>query len=271
MLGAIIGDMVGSVYEFDNIKTTDFPLFVRQSNYTDDSVMSFAVADWLLHTNRSDAALTEKLVAWAKNYPCPMGGYGGSFRKWLFNPETLPPYTGERRPYKSFGNGSAMRCSACGWVAKTIDEALDLAKRSAEVTHNHPEGIKGAQATAAAIFMARQGETKEAIRSYIVNTFGYDLTRSCDEIRPSYSFNETCQGTVPEALIAFFESTDFESAIRLGVSLGGDSDTLCCITGGVAEAYYKYIPEHIITEVNQRVPAELLRLIKEVKDYNKEL
>ena len=120
MLGAIIGDMVGSVYEFDNIKTTDFPLFVRQSNYTDDSVMSFAVADWLLHTNRSDAAMTEKFVAWAKNYPCPMGGYGGSFRKWLFNPETLPPYTGERRPYKSFGNGSAMRCSACGWVAKTI-------------------------------------------------------------------------------------------------------------------------------------------------------
>ena len=133
------------------------------------------------------------------------------------------------------------------------------------------EGIKGAQVTAAAIFMARKGETKEAIRTYIEQTFGYDLTRSCDEIRPSYSFNETCQGTVPEALVAFLESTDFESAIRLGVSLGGDSDTLCCITGGVAEAFYKEIPEHIITEVNRRVPAELLRLMQEVKDYNKEL
>ena len=139
------------------------------------------------------------------------------------------------------------------------------------MTHNHPEGIKGAQVTAAAIFMARQGEMKEAIRSYIINTFGYDLTRTCDEIHPSYSFDETCQGTVPEALIAFFESMDFESSIRLGVSLGGDSDTQCCITGGIAEAYYKEIPKYIIAEVNQRVPAELLRLVQEVKDYNKEI
>ena len=129
MLGAIIGDMVGSVYEFDNIKTTDFPLFVSDSNYTDDSVMSLAVADWLLHTNRSDSALIEKLVSWAADYPCPMGGYGGSFRKWLFHPQMLPPYTGERRPYNSFGNGSAMRCSACGWVAKTMDEVPVVLQR----------------------------------------------------------------------------------------------------------------------------------------------
>lgn len=265
MLGAIIGDMVGSVYEFDNIKTTDFPLFSQESNYTDDSVMSFAVADWLLNTDRSSEQLVEKLVTWAKGYPCPMGGYGGSFRKWLFRPELLPPYTGERQPYNSFGNGSAMRCSACGWVAKSLDEALDLAKRSAEVTHNHPEGIKGAQATAAAIFLARQGESKEAIRTFIERTFGYDLSRTCNEIRPTYSFDETCQGTVPEAIIAFLESTDFESAIRMGISLGGDSDTLCCITGGIAEAYYKVIPEHILVEVKNRLPKALFQLASKVR------
>lgn len=171
-LGAIIGDTVGSVYEFDNIKTTDFqPLFDRRAEYTDDSIMTIAVADWLVNTDRSQEQLEDRLVYWAKHYQCPMGGYGGGFRTWLFSPGRLYDFKGnvyedgKRHPYNSYGNGSAMRASACGWAAKSIEEALDLGKRSAEITHNHPEGIKGAQATAAAIFMAHLGETKEAIRS----------------------------------------------------------------------------------------------------------
>ena len=262
-LGALIGDTVGSIYEFDNIKSVDFqPLFDKRAEYTDDSIMTIAVADWLAHTGRTRDELEYRLVYWAEHFPCPMGGYGGGFRTWLFSPERLCDFKGNRyndgrrHPYNSYGNGSAMRASACGWAAHSLEEALDLGKRSAEITHNHPEGIKGAQATAAAIFMARQGESKDAIRTYIEQTFGYDLQHTCDEIRPTYDWEASCQGTVPPALIAFFDSHDFEESIRLAVSLGGDSDTLACITGGIAQAYYKEIPDEIINEMKMRLPKE---------------
>ena len=263
-LGAIVGDTVGSIYEFANTKRTDFPLFSPVSNYTDDSIMTMAVADWLTSTDRTQGDLEDKMLMWATEYPCPMGGYGGGFSRWLFEPELLGNYdengmffigqSNKRHPYYSYGNGSAMRASACGWVAKSLDEALDLGKRSAEITHNHPEGIKGAQAVAAAIFLSRQGESKEAIRDYIEKQFGYDLHHTCDEIRPTYRWKSSCQGTVPQAVIAFFDSKDFEDSIRLAFSLGGDSDTLACITGGIAQAYYKEIPDTIIEEMRKRLP-----------------
>jgi ADP-ribosylglycohydrolase len=273
-LGAIIGDTVGSVFEFDNIKQTDFPLFSLESNYTDDSIMTIAVGDWLANTDRSQSALEEKLVSWAKQYPCPMGGYGGAFSRWLFAPQLLANYEEEgmsyqkslvRHPYNSWGNGSAMRASACGWVAYTIDQALDLGKRSAEITHNHPEGIKGAQAVAVAIYLAHKREKKEYIRDCIEDLFKYDLRHTCDEIRPDYRWEASCQGTVPPALIAFFDSHDFESAIRLAVSLGGDSDTLACITGGIAHAYYEAIPEWIISEMRARLPQAFWNIIDNVE------
>lgn len=272
-LGAIIGDTVGSVYEFDNIKSTDFqPLFDRRAEYTDDSIMTIAVADWLVNTDRSQEQLEDRLVYWAKHYQCPMGGYGGGFRTWLFQPHRLHDFNGQpfedgkRHPYNSYGNGSAMRASACGWAAKSIEEALDLGKRSAEITHNHPEGIKGAQAAAAAIFMARQGETKEAIRTYIEQTFGYDLQHTCDEIRPYYDWESSCQGTVPPAFLAFLDSHDFEESIRLAVSLGGDSDTLACITGGIAQAYYKEIPDKIIEQMQMRLPKEFWEVMEKLAE-----
>jgi len=283
MIGAIIGDTIGSVYEFDNIKKKDFqPLFAEGANFTDDSIMSVAVADWLLHTDRSQAALEERLVSWAADYPCPMGGYGGTFDTWLFTPEYLTGYRDDahpdyqqsgRHPYNSWGNGSAMRASACGWVASSLEEALDLGRRSAEITHNHPEGIKGAQAVAAAIYMALHGESKEAIRRYAERQFGYDLDHTCDEIRPAYGWDSSCQGTVPQAIIAFLDSETLEDAIRLAVSLGGDSDTLACITGGIAEAYYvrkaddgrSCITEEMQREMQQRLPGKMWDIIAEVR------
>ena len=259
MLGAIIGDTVGSIYEFDNIKTTDFPLFSERSEFTDDSIMSFAVADWLLrdehHTHKE---LEASMVRFAYEYPNPIGGYGGSFYRWLFSGR-------ERVPYNSWGNGSAMRVSAVGWAFDTLEETLRVAEISAAITHNHPEGIKGAQAVAAAIFLGRTGKTKAEIKEYVETRFGYDLSRTCEEIRPGYTFQESCQGTVPEAIIAFLDSTDFESAIRLAVSLGGDSDTLACITGGLAEAYYKEIPEEIVKEMWSRLPETLREILREMK------
>lgn len=273
-LGAIIGDTAGSIYEFENIKTTDFPFFSRKSDYTDDTIMTIAVADWLANTDRSQNALEERLVDWAEHNPCPMGGYGESFRRWLFLPEALRDFdkSGEtiktgaskRHPYNSYGNGSAMRASACGWTAKSIDEALDLGKRSAEITHNHPEGIKGAQAVAAAIFLSRIGETKENIRDYIETGFGYDLHHTCDEIRPDYDWESSCQGTVPPAIIAWLDSVDFESAIRLAISLGGDSDTLACITGSIAQAYYDEIPDYIVERMFSLLPKEFLQIMKDL-------
>lgn len=272
MLGAIIGDTVGSVYEFNNIKTVNFPLFSVKSNYTDDSIMTMAVADWLLKdpTHGMDA-LEASFISFARKYPCPMGGYGGGFNRWLFFPEDLGDYgsrdikPGTRHPYNSWGNGSAMRASANGWMFDTLEETERVAGLSAAITHNHPEGIKGAQSTAAAIFMARNGSSKEEIRSYITEKYGYNLNRTCDEIRPVYGWDGSCQGTVPEAMVAFFDSTDFESAIRLAVSLGGDSDTLACITGGIAEAFYKEIPDDIaLTEWNL-LPEDFKEILKEIE------
>ena len=260
MLGSIIGDTAGSVYEFNNIKTMDFPFFSEKSDYTDDSIMTMAVADWLLKdpTHGMDT-LEASLISFAKKYPCPMGGYGGMFFRWLFRSD------GKREPYNSWGNGSAMRASANGWMFDTLEETERVAGLSAAITHNHPEGIKGAQSTAAAIFMARNGSSKEEIRSYITEKYGYNLNRTCDEIRPVYGWDGSCQGTVPEAMVAFFDSTDFESAIRLAVSLGGDCDTLACITGGIAEAFYKEIPAPIAKGIWSLLPEDFKAILKEME------
>lgn len=230
MLGAIFGDIAGSVYEFRNIKTTQFELLGRGTSFTDDTVLVVAVADWLLQGTLTKEALIERMRYWVAQYPHPMGSYGLRFQEWLRSPHP--------QPYNSWGNGSAMRVAPVGWAFDTLAETEALAARTAEVTHNHPEGVKGAQAVAAAIFLARNGETKAAIKTYVEEKYGYDLSRSCDEIRPTYAFDESCQGTVPQAFAAFLESVDFESAIRLAVSLGGDSDTLACVTGAVAEGFY---------------------------------
>lgn len=274
MLGALIGDTIGSVYEFHNIKTTEFPLFSTKSTFTDDSVMTMAVAEWLLKgKERTMDDLEEAMVSLARRFP--NRGYGGGFYRWLFFPNELRSYDGQRsdglrHPYGSFGNGSAMRVSAVGWFFDTLEETEFWAKKSAEITHNHPEGIKGAQATAAAIYMARTGSTKEDIREYIVSRYGYDLSRTCDEIRPTYRFNATCQETVPQAIVAFLESTDFESCIRLGVSLGGDTDTLCAIAGAIAEAFYGSIPEQIVKHEWELLPEVfyvILRRCAEMSHY----
>lgn len=259
MLGAIIGDTVGSVYEFDNIKTTDFPLFTERSEFTDDSVMSVAVAEWLLRDkNHTHKELEASMVRYANKYRNPVGGYGGSFYRWLFSGR-------ERKPYNSWGNGSAMRVSAVGWAFDTIEETLRVAEISASITHNHPEGIKGAQSVAAAIFLARTGKTKAEIKEYVETRFGYDLSRTCEEIRPDYVFEESCQGTIPAAMAAFLDSTDFENAVRLAVSLGGDSDTIACITGGIAEAFYGHIPEEIVKAIWPCLPDDFQQILQEME------
>lgn len=261
MLGAITGDTIGSRYEFICKKTTDFELFYDGCRYTDDSVMTMAVAEWLLDDpTHSHKILEEKMVKFGELDP--QRGYGGMFFSWLFVPKTINK-DGIRRPYNSFGNGSAMRVSSVGWMFDTLEETELVAEISASITHNHPEGIKGAQSVAAAIFMARNGKSKKEIKDYIVSKYGYDLNRTCDEIRPRYGFNETCQGSVPEAIIAFLESHDYESAIRLAVSLGGDSDTQACIAGGIAEAFYG-MPDDFIINMSSLLPpdykANIIRL-----------
>lgn len=239
MIGAIIGDIIGSRYEFDNIKTKEFDLFAKDCEFTDDTVITIAVAKALRqHEGSTDLeAFKQTLISTMHevggNYPrC---GYGWSFRLWILRKQT--------EPYNSFGNGSAMRVSPVAWYANSLEETEGLAKATAEVTHNHPEGIKGAQAIASATFLARTGKTKEEIRQYITENY-YTIDFTLDEIRPTYRFNETCQGTCPQALQAFFESTDFEDAIRNAISIGGDSDTIAAMTGAIAEAYYG-IPENI--------------------------
>jgi len=200
-----------------------------------------------------------------------MGGYGGGFHRWLFYPEELYDYGKgaseevKRHPYNSYGNGAAMRCSANGWVFDTLEETERVADLSAAITHNHPEGIKGAQSTAAAIFMARNGKSKEEIKEYISTRYGYNLNRTCDEIRPVYDWDSSCQGTVPEAMVAFLDSTDFESAIRLAVSLGGDSDTLACITGGIAEAFYGEIPNEMALKTWNLIPTDFKAILKKME------
>jgi len=269
MLGAISGDTIGSVYEFDNTKDYNFTLFTEDSNFTDDSVMTMAVAWWLLHDkDHTIKGLEKAMVSFAEDCTCPMGGYGGLFKLWLFRPWALRgrgdcPDDGERHPYGSWGNGSAMRASACGWAFDTLYETERVAGISAAITHNHPEGIKGAQATAAAIFLARTGKSKDEIKTYISANYGYDLDRSYEFLNRTYSWDSSCQGTVPEAIIAFLESTDFEDAMRKAVSMGGDSDTLACICGGIAEAYYKEIPEAIAAKVWGLLPEIFREVVRE--------
>ena len=264
MIGAILGDMVGAPYEFDRSpKTKEFPLFSRGSEFTDDSVMTVAVAEALLDTlggtdDEIRAALVSSMRRWGRRYP--HAGYGGRFRHWLAAKDP--------QPYGSFGNGSAMRVSAAGWLFDSLEETRRIARLTAGVTHNHPEGIKGAEATASAIYLARTGAGKEEIRDYITGAFGYDLSRTCDEIRPGYHHVETCQETVPEAITAFLEGTDFEDVIRTAVSLGGDCDTLTCIAGSMAEVFYG-IPEEMAAECLKRLPKDMLivldRFVKTVR------
>ena len=234
MIAAIAGDIVGSVHERLHIKRVDFALFQKNSRFTDDTVMTLAVAD--AHMNRRPYG--EVMHAYGRRFPDR--GYGGMFRLWLASDDP--------QPYGSYGNGSAMRVSPIGFAAPTLDEALREAAHSARPSHDHPEGIKGAQAIAAAVFMANRGQKKSEIKRYIQKAFGYDLERSIDRIRKRYRFDATCQGSVPEAILAFLESTDVESAIRLAISLGGDADTLACMAGGIAQAYYKHIPEALLPE-----------------------
>ncbi len=257
MYGAILGDMIGAPYEFDRGgKTKAFPLFVKDSQFTDDTVMTVAVANALLEVSpdMTDKEIREILITsmhcWGRKYP--YAGYGGRFYDWL--------QTESRKPYGSYGNGSAMRVSAVGWLYNNLETTRKIARLTADVTHNHPEGIKGAEATASAIFMARSNHSKEEIKEYIIKEFGYDLSRTCNEIRPAYRHVENCQKTVPEAITAFLEGTDFEDVIRTAVSLGGDCDTLTCIAGSIAEAFYG-IPENMITECRKRLPKEMLTVI----------
>jgi ADP-ribosylglycohydrolase len=248
MLGAIAGDMIGSVFEFEGLKSTQFPLFDILSTFTDDTVLTVALAESIL----TGEPYSEMMVSYVERFPGR--GYGSHFTRWVNQPQHLP--------YDSFGNGAAMRISPVAYAWNSLREVEQRAAEFTAVTHSHPEGIKGGQATAAAIFLARKGNTKAQIKDYIETTYGYNLQRSMDEIRPEYSFDESSQGTVPEAISAFLESTSFENAIRLSISLGGDADTLACITGAIAEAFYGGVPEDISREVYQRLDPYLVRITR---------
>lgn len=256
MYGAILGDMVGAPYEFDmGNKSKDFPMWIDSSRKTDDTVMTLAVADALLDTRyKSNEEIKDAVIKYMQGLGelYPWEGYGTRFSWWLKkdNPE----------PYGSFGNGSAMRVSSAGWLFNTIEKTREVARLTAEVTHNHPEGIKGAESVASVIFLARNGYDKTYIKKYVIDCFGYDLSKTCDEIRPTYHHVESCQETVPQAMTAFFEGVDFEDVIRNAISLGGDCDTLTCIAGSMAEAYYP-IPEDMKQEVRKRLPEDLLAIL----------
>lgn len=243
MIGAIAGDIIGSVYEHEPIKTKDFPIFHPRCGFTDDTVLTVAIAAAILVGRPYREAVREI----GRRYPD--AGYGGFFIGWLRSDDP--------RPYNSWGNGSAMRVSPVGFAFASEDEVLRQARKTAEISHNHPEGIKGAQATALAVFLARTGNGKEQIRSRIMQQFGYDLNRSINDIRPSYSFDVSCQGTVPEAIVAFLDSDSYEDSVRNAISLGGDSDTLACITGGIAEAFYGGVPEEIRVKVQEYLTPDL--------------
>jgi ADP-ribosylglycohydrolase len=249
MLGAIAGDIIGSPYEFthNNIKTKDFELFGQRSAFTDDSVLTAATAVALMDS-RNYAETYRRFYGMY-----PFAGYGTRFLQWA--------RSSNEGPYGSYGNGSAMRVSPVGWAFDTLEQTLREAARSAAVSHNHPEGIRGAQAVAGAVFLARTGHDKEGIRRWVVDAMGYDLSRTCDDIRPSYVHVESCQETVPEAVTAFLESTDFEDAVRLAVSLGGDSDTLTCITAAIAEAFYGAVPEPIARAARLRLDERLRSIL----------
>ena len=263
MIGAILGDIIGSPYEFDRgNKSKDFPLFSEKSTYTDDTVMTLAVGMAFLDVQPdvSDDCilqiLAKRMRQFGKMYP--NAGYGGMFSQWLRNPDC--------RAYNSFGNGSAMRVSSAAWLYNDIDAVRHAARLSAEVTHNHPEGIKGAEATASAIYLARTGHSKAYIKEYTEHEFGYELNRTCDEIRPNYYHTETCMETVPEAITAFLEGDSFEDVIRTAVSLGGDCDTLTAIAGSIAEGFYG-VPVELKEECCHRLPEPLLQVLKKFEEY----
>jgi len=248
MIGAIAGDIIGSVYERRPIKTKDFPLFDESCRFTDDTVLTVAVADAVI----KGGSYLDSVRRFGRRYP--RAGYGGTFYQWL--------HQDNPHPYNSWGNGSAMRVSPVGFAFTSEEEVFLQSRMSAEITHNHPEGIKGAQATALAVFLARTGSGKDTIRSRIASEFGYNLNRSIDDIRPSYSFDISCQGTVPEAVVAFLDSVSYEDAVRNAISLGGDSDTLGCITGGIAEAFYGSVSEEILKKVKDVITPELWQITK---------
>ena len=254
MYGAILGDIIGSPYEFNtnNYKAKGFPLFSERSTFTDDSVMTLAVAQAFMRAgaDADDELITRCLYRFlpeiGRRYPnC---GYGGRFYGWIMG--------GDPQPYNSFGNGSGMRVSSVAWLYNTLEAVRHAAVLNASVSHNHPEGIKGAEAVASAIFLARTGSSKDEIREYVVREFGYDLSRTCEEIRPNYRMDETCQGSVPEAITAFLEGTDFEDVVRTAVSLGGDSDTIACMAGAIAEGFYG-VPEELKRECRNRLTPDL--------------
>jgi ADP-ribosylglycohydrolase len=247
MFGVIAGDVIGSVHEHGLMKSADFPLFDPLSRFTDDTVLTVATAHAILTDTPYDVAYRE----FGRQYPD--AGYGGSFYGWLLAEQP--------RPYGSWGNGSAMRVAPVGLAFGSVDEVLREAERSAAVTHNHEEGVKGAQATALAVFMARSGASKADIRGAVSQRFGYDLHRTITEIRPHYQWDVSCQRSVPEAILAFLDSSDVESAIRLAVSLGGDADTQAAIAGGIAEAFYKHVPDTIVRAVRERLPPGLIAVI----------
>jgi ADP-ribosylglycohydrolase len=253
LLGAIAGDMIGSPYERRPHKSVEFPLFSPNSTFTDDSVLTVAVADALL----SEEDYASALRRWSRQYP--HAGYGGAYRDWFWQ-ENAPPY-------HSFGNGSAMRASAVGWACQSICEVLEQAALSAAVTHNHPEGIKGAQAAALAVYLARRGASKRAIYHATRKLFSYELDTPIDSLRRSYRFDVTCQGSVPQSILCFLCSHDFESALRLAVSLGGDADTMAAIAGAIAEAYYGGVPAAIQAEVQRRLPADLWRVVQRFNQH----
>ena len=249
MIGAIAGDIIGSVYEHSPIKTKDFPLFHPQGCFTDDSVLTIAIAKAIL----DDRNYLKTVWEIGRRYP--QAGYGGSFIRWLS--------ANEPKPYNSWGNGSAMRVSPVGFAFDTADTVLQEAARTAEISHNHPEGVKGAQATALAVFLARTTRDKALIRREVGDRFGYDLNRTVEDIRPFYGFDVSCQGTVPEAIIAFLDSDSYEDAVRNAISLGGDSDTLACITGGIAEAYYGPVSPDILNKVEACLTGDLWEITEQ--------
>lgn len=257
LMGAICGDIIGSTYESWRFRTKkyDFNLFPPGCRFTDDTVMSIAVADWIVH----GGDLSNILQKWGRKYP--NAGFGGMFRQWL--QEEKP------EPYNSFGNGSAMRVSPVGCAFDTLEETLQKAMESAEVSHNHPEGIKGAEATASAIFMARNGKSKEEIKEYVSETFGYNLNRTCNEIRPKYKFDSTCLGSVPESIICFLEGKDYEDCVRLAVSMGGDSDTMGAIAGSIAAAFYGVIPEEIYKKCREKLPEDIIEIVEEFREFTR--
>lgn len=253
MYGAILGDIIGSPYEFDmGKKTKDFPLFCDRSVFTDDTVMTVAVCEALIRAGKNATPdmirheVIDSMQAWGKRYP--HAGYGVRFGYWLECEHPLP--------YNSYGNGSAMRVSAVGWLYDSLERTREVARATADVTHNHPEGIKGAEAVASIIYLARTGASKEEIIEYTENEFQYDLSRTVDEIRPGYHHVESCQQTVPEAIISFIEGYDFEDVVRTAVSLGGDCDTLTDIAAAMAEAMYG-VPEELQRKVQNRIPSEM--------------